>query len=155
MNIFLLILAIIISLPVFSIGLIFNIVTIWKIRKFKNFFLFFYNLTKSVYQVLNNLFKQIAWSIDVLASVIAGNALNYFFIQKEYHKQSLYGKPGISISMATGYALERKIFVVKNEDNTFKFANFIDYFFGVNHCINAYKWFLMRKEFNKKYKLNK
>jgi hypothetical protein len=156
MNILLLILAIIISLPIFIVGLIFNIITLWKIKKAKNFFLFIYNLTKSVYKVLDNLFKQIAWSIDVLANVISGNALNYFFIQKEYYKDSLYGKSGISISMATGYALNRKIFIIKDtNNNNFKFANFIDYFFGVNHCINAYKWFLVKKEFNEKYKLNK
>ncbi len=143
MKIFLLFLALILSIFVFPIGFVFNVFTFRK-KKW-----FFYSALKMTYEVLlvfYDLFLILAVLIDRLGNVIGGNMFITLFILNDKKNETLFGKNECTISASLGKAVLKK----QLNKEGINFVWFLELFAGERHCIEAYQWYLIKKNFNKK-----
>ena len=136
--------AVLISGILFPFALIFNVILIFRFKlKFARFLIKF---LVEIFKLTFDLFEKIAVIIDRLGNVILGNLFIYIFIYKEYKYRTLFNKSEITISASLGHGLINGFLNSKG----IKFSNFIDNVFGKDHCINAYKFDLIKIEFNNK-----
>ena len=136
-----LITAIVLSVILFPIALIFNIFLLKKGSVFKTIC----QAVKEIVKLIFDTFEQIAIWIDRLGNVILGNMFEIFFIQKKYYGKTLFDKSEITISSSFGHALE---YIYLNKKGL-RFAGLLDKILGKNHCKNAYKWKVTKDKFNK------
>lgn len=123
------------------IGLIVN-VFFWKKGKI---FKTIYKTLKEILLLFLNFLEQIAVYIDRLGNLILENLFEVFFVKKEFRDKTLFGKSDITISASIGHSLEW--LYLKRAG--VKFSNILNRVLGKNHCKDAYKWYLVKKEFNK------
>jgi len=151
MKILELIAALILSAILFPFALIFNIFLLKKGSILKTI----WQVCKEISKLINDTFRQIAIWIDRLGNVILGNMFERALILKKYWGKTLFDKSEITISASLGDALDKKMFNKKG----YKFASMIDYIFSIrikffeiyfvekNHCVKAFEWYLINKNF--------
>lgn len=135
-----LVFAVILSAVLFPLALIFNLFQLKKGSWIKTL----WYVANEIVFIIFDTFEYFAVMIDKLGNLIVGPVFIRIFVQKEYRYKTLYGKVRITISAATGHALE---WIYLNKAGV-KFAKILDKVFGNNHCKNAYKWHLIKEDFN-------
>jgi hypothetical protein len=132
--------AVILSAPLFTIALIYNV---FKLKKY-SIIPTVWKLLKELAKILFELFRILAVWIDRLGNVILFNLFIDLFLQEK--NKTLFGKSEVTISAAFGHAYE---WIYLNKRGL-KFVKILDFIFGKNHCKDAYKWHEMKKDFDNK-----
>jgi len=128
--------AIVLSAPLFTIALVFNL---FQLRKGK-VFVTFYRLFKEVVNIVFDIFLTVAIIIDRLANVIVGDLIERC-VTKE--RDTTFGKNDWTISASLG-KLQSEVKLIKFG---VKFVRFIDRIFGKFHCRDAYNFRKMKANF--------
>jgi hypothetical protein len=135
-----LIAALILSAILFPLALIFNL---FQLKKGSVFSTCFYVASEIIFIIFDT-FEYLAVVIDKLGNLILGPVFIRIFVKDEYKYETLFNKVQVTISASLGHAYEN---IYLNKAGV-KFHNFIDLIFGKDHCKHAYKWYLIKKEFN-------
>lgn len=134
--------ALLLSVPAFSIALVYNI---FLFRKDKNIIKTILHLIRELWEELGNLFERLAITLDIIGNIICANLFVDAMFKKGIEiEDTLLGQSGITISSSLGEGLEHDKFRKFGA----KFCKFLDKPFEKNHCKNAYEWKLTRDKFN-------
>lgn len=139
-NLVLLLLAVLVSIPLLPIGLIWNIgKPIFHIHKggfnkiAKNWFGYWFKLLYQVYVVIGYLAYHVAMSIDLLWNAFSGEFIEDCITAEE---DTLFGKGDVTVSESTGQLVNDAKLNKTGEG----FNKFLDkVFFEKDHALNAYK----------------
>lgn len=139
-NLVLLVLAVIVSVPLLPIGLIWNIgKPIFHIHKggfkkiAKNWFVYWFKLIYQLYVVVGYLAYHVAVSIDLLWNAFSGEFIEDCITAEE---DTLFGQGDATVSESTGELVNDG----KLNKTGKGFDKFLDkVFFENNHALNAYK----------------
>jgi ABC-type antimicrobial peptide transport system permease subunit len=135
--------AVVLSAPLFSIGLVYNIVLCFKVKRF---FIFLWKFLTEVYKLIFDVFEKLAVIIDRLGNVIDGNLFIKIFVRPNYQNITWFLMSEITISAAFGHSLKN---CYLNERGLI-FVRILDKVFGNNHCLKAYNFELLKRKFNSK-----
>jgi len=133
--------SVILGVFLFPFGIAFEIFQILRLRL--RFVKWFWIFTKRIVLELYDIFEVIAVKIDILGNIILGRLFESIFVQKEFWKQTLFGKDGITISASFGHSYE---WIYLNEYGV-RFVYALDKVFGKKHCDSAYWWHLIKTAF--------
>lgn len=140
MNILLLAIAIILSIPVFCIGFIFNIFTF---KKGRFFWFSAFKMTYEVVLIFYDLFLYLATALDKLGNVIGGNMFITLFVKKGFQKETLFCKNECTISASLGKGIEKQ----QLNNAGMSFVYFLLIFVKDNHFERAYQWYILKRDF--------
>ena len=135
--------ALILSAILFPIALIYNL---FKIKKGKNVLIFAWKFLVELLKIVFDLFEKIAVIIDRLGNVICGNLFIDIFVQKEYSKKTLFNKSEVTISAAFGHSYE---WIYLNKKGL-RFVKLLSKVFGKEHAKQAYRFHILKQNFNSK-----
>jgi len=139
--------AIILSAILLPLGIFFNI---WELIRFKRrFFVFFGRLFVEIILIFLDIFEKVAVIIDRIGNIILGPAFTYFLIKKEFRRHLSFNPYGLNhwtISASTGYFESRNMLNKRGV----RFSNMLSKILGKDHCLQAYKFQILKEKFYSK-----
>ena len=127
------IVAILLSTVLFPIGLITNLIQIYRVG---HFFTYLWKFLVELYKLVMDFFLWVALFFDRLGNVVIGNIILFNYVRKEYRDKTLFNQSEITISCSLGHCLENNYL----SESGIRFVMVIDFILGKNHCKDAYEW---------------
>lgn len=148
-NIFLFIIAVVVTVLTVVIGTIYNIIKsiiescqlkFWK--GFLNFLRYWWYVIKQFFFVILELFYYLAYVLDLLWNVFGGEMFEDWFTPNE---KTMFGVAGVTVSAAIGHQ------ILHGKLTKFGqwFSGVLDFFFNEeDHCVNAWNKYELKTKQN-------